>query len=196
VLDPWETATIRGWRTSLQQVRRFVFVDEERSYAERTNQANGDMGWIRVLSFREVRPLAWRDWDLDRRFKDGSLPESRDGRGLEGEAPRAQGDEPRERADGPTQAAPAPSTRGSLGKAAPEPLRAGPESNPGTGWGDRRYDPVQQTEFRAEARPSDQIVLRYEYANGLRALGIFPRRGDRTWERERGELGFAKPPGW
>ena len=56
VLDPYETATIRGWRTSLDDVRRFVFVDEERSYAERTDQANGDLGWIRALSFRENRP--------------------------------------------------------------------------------------------------------------------------------------------
>src|SRR4029077_10482385 len=34
VLDPYEQSTIRGWRTSLNDVRRFVFVDEERSYAE------------------------------------------------------------------------------------------------------------------------------------------------------------------
>ena len=34
VLDPGESATIRGWRTSLDQIRQFVFVNEERSYAE------------------------------------------------------------------------------------------------------------------------------------------------------------------
>jgi hypothetical protein len=44
VLDPYETATIRGWRTSLDEVRQFTFVDERRSYAERTGQANADMG--------------------------------------------------------------------------------------------------------------------------------------------------------
>ena len=33
VLDPWERAVIRGWRSSLHDVRKFVFVDEERSYA-------------------------------------------------------------------------------------------------------------------------------------------------------------------
>jgi hypothetical protein len=53
VLDPWEEAEIRGWRTSLRDVRKFVFVDEERSYAERSGKTNGDMGWIRVLAFRE-----------------------------------------------------------------------------------------------------------------------------------------------
>ena len=33
VLGPYERAVVRGWRTSLSDVRRFVFVDEERSYA-------------------------------------------------------------------------------------------------------------------------------------------------------------------
>jgi hypothetical protein len=56
VLDPWERSVIRGWRSSLNDVRKFVFVDEQRSYAERTGQANGDMGWVRVLAFNE----AWR----------------------------------------------------------------------------------------------------------------------------------------
>ena len=43
VLGPWEQATIRGWRSSLDEVRKFVFVDERRSYAQRTGQANSDM---------------------------------------------------------------------------------------------------------------------------------------------------------
>src|SRR5262245_734064 len=58
VLDPWQRTVVRGWRSSLDDVRKFVFVDEERSYAERTGQANGDLGWIRVLAFNE----AGRPW--------------------------------------------------------------------------------------------------------------------------------------
>jgi hypothetical protein len=54
---------------------------------------------------------------------------------------------------------------------------------------------VTRTEFTAERTPTDQIILRYEYASGLAALGITPR-GNRTIERERGELGFAAPPRW
>src|SRR5258708_32717782 len=41
VLDPFQSAEIRGWRTSLDDVRQFGFVDEQRSYATRTGQANG-----------------------------------------------------------------------------------------------------------------------------------------------------------
>lgn len=179
VLDPYESATIRGWRTSLDDVRKFVFVDEERSYAERTGQANGDMGWIRVLAFRENAPQVWgRTKSLYRGEQDGG-----------------QSDE-RARRESPS----APAPREDMGKAAPESSRdyAGNQndSNPGTGWGEHGYDPVQQTHFVAESHATDQVVLRYEYASGLRALGITPWQSrDRIWQRERGELGFAQPPG-
>ena len=69
------------------------------------------------------------------------------------------------------------------------------ESNPGTGWGDRQRDQVSRTSFRPESSPVDRITLRYEYARGLADLGIRVRQfRDRTWERDRGELGFARSP--
>ncbi len=68
VLAPYETATIPGWRTSLDEVRQFTFVDERRSYAERSGQANADMGWIRIASFREFRP-----WSESRRERNHSF---------------------------------------------------------------------------------------------------------------------------
>lgn len=176
VLDPWETATIRGWRTSLHDVRRFVFVDEERSYAERTGQGNGDLGWIRVHAFREHQPLAWRP----------AAPHPY--RGDHG--PR---EESEARRDEPGEAAPQKSRAGDLSG------RAGVDANPGTGWGDRRHDPVSRVEFRAVRHATDRVTLRYEYESGLRALGIVPvrhRPAGRTWERERGEYGWAQPPRW
>ncbi len=198
VLGPWERAVIRGWRTSLRDVRRFVFVDEARSYAERTGQANGDMGWIRVLSFREQRPQVW----IDPRFRPG------DDRRNDGDEVQPEGAE-KSRTEGEraprSESAPAPSNEprmqagskdGALKQRA-DSFHGAPESNPGTGWGEQRWDPVQRTVFLAASRATDQIVLRYEYESGLRALGIFPRR-HRTWERERGELGwgFAQTPRW
>lgn len=194
VLDPWENATIKGWRTSLSQVRRFVFVDEERSYAERTGQANGDMGWIRVLSFNEVRPLAWAPWNQPKVRENESRPYNYN------DERRERGDEPRAQAEG----APAAPSRelardqaGRVGKSEPQAnwSAPAPESNPGTGWGERKWDPVQQTEFVAERNATDRITLRYEYASGLRALGINLRK-PRTFERENGEMGFAQPPRW
>jgi len=196
VLDPHERAVIRGWRTSLDQVRRFVFVDEERSYAERTGQANGDMGWIRVLAFREQRPF----WDRygkirgregddevapygtapEQEREDGAAPERRE---LQKSAPRAQSNETAPGAPGDAQ------LYGQRDDAS--------ESSPGTGWGQKQWDRVNRTRFVAEHSPVDRFALRYEYVSGLRALGIRIWRGqDRLWERERGELGFAQPPQW
>jgi hypothetical protein len=186
VLDPYESATIRGWRTSLQNVRRFVFVDEHRSYAERTGQANGDMGWIRVLAFREQRPF----WDLRGKVRDRN-DDDRDEVVPFGAAPELE----------KRQAAPGeqPETLEGMDRA-PSPTRSYAErenSNPGTGWGQSSHDPVSRTHFAAEASPVDHLVLRYEYTSGLRALGIRIWNGrDRLWERERGELGFAQPPKW
>ena len=194
VLDPWESTEIQGWRTSLDEIRRFVFVDEQRSYAERTGQANGDMGWIRVVAYREVeRQGWWGRWTPPQRKDRGELNDSRSE--LDGQAPPSATNE----------AAPAPSM-GELKSAKPQAesrSMAGqgmsrdeaPQAAPGTGWGDRRYDPVQQTSFEPMAWAADQITLRYEYASGLRALGINLRQ-PRVFQRERGELGFAQPPRW
>ncbi len=201
VLGPWETTTIRGWRTSLDDIQRFVFVDEQRSYAERTGQANADMGWIRVLAFREQR--AW--WTPKPRL----IYEDRGHAEVLGGSDRARGGaEPQ--ACPPPAAAPAPGA--ALGemllpqargeqkaqrKSAADGLARNDEggSFPGTGWGEHRSDPVQRVEFTAERHPTDALNFRYEYASGLQALGI-RRHRDRLHERESGELGFAKPPRW
>lgn len=151
VLDGHESATLRGWRTSLEQVREFVFVDEERSYANRTGLANGDMGWVRVLAFEERSHYKLRDEQAQTAPLD---------------APKAQ-------------------------------LHGREDSReyPGTGWGDRRRDPVRETWFEPVPVAVDHIVLRYEYERALIALGIYPDR-DRLAQRERGEWGFARPPRW
>jgi hypothetical protein len=195
VLGAYEQATISGWRTSLSEVRRFVFVDERRSYAERTGQANSDMGWIRVLAFREQLPW-WEthgnDWG---RVKSGY----RDS-GPQSSLPVPNEEAPRARAEDSKDSAPAPTTQ----RMAPESqeLRAQGESQnggsfPGTGWGERKQDRVQRTQFNPEPVAVDRIIFRYEYASGLQALGILPvrRYRDRLGERD-GEMGFAKPPRW
>jgi hypothetical protein len=191
VLDPYQSATIKGWRKDLGNVSKFVFVDEERSYAARTDQANGDLGWIRVVAFHEVRPVAWGSrMNL---YRDGGgseqgapsappAPEARDE--MSKDAPRAKA----QRADGNTlESAPSRSL---------EPL-AEKESSPGTGWGGNQRDRVREVEFTPERNACAQVILRYEYHAALVSLGILPWRGydrDRLWERENGQLGFAPPP--
>ncbi|MFI5370797.1 MAG: hypothetical protein ACHQ52_04495 [Candidatus Eisenbacteria bacterium] len=189
VLDPYGSATIHGWRTSLDDVRRFVFVDEERSYATRSGQANGDLGWIRVLAFRERQPQV--SYEQRSRLDDERAQQPR---------AAAPGNEPRDGAAAPETQSGAPSPPQKTARQAAGELRADKDesnANPGTGWGRGSYDPVREVEFLAESNPLDRITLRYEYADGLRALGIEPVRDrDRNWQRDRGQLGFAEPPRW
>lgn len=167
VLDPYQTTTIKGWRRSLSKVARFVFVDEERSYAERTNQANGDLGWIRVAAFREQVYYTYRKDEgqvRDRAGERGPAPQS--SRGVDPQASRGDVGSPKE------------------------------QSNPGTGWGETEKDKVREVQFNPEQVACAQVIVRYEYHSGLVSLGILPiqRWHDRTLERDNGEYGFALPP--
>jgi len=185
VLDPWESATIRGWRTSLDEVRRFVFVDEARSYASRTGQANGDMGWIRVLAFAERGTRVTRPrpvlYDGHGHQEKGRMEDAAPAAPEANEAPLAT-----DRVQ--SESVPRCSEKSLAGGRADQ-------AYPGTGWGERREDHVSETWFVAAATPADRLVFRYEYASGLLALGIHPE-GRRLEQRERGELGFAPPPRW
>lgn len=198
VLGAYEQATIRGWRTSLDEVRRFVFVDERKSYAQRTGQANSDMGWIRVLSFREQLP--W--WQSRPGYlQDGAKPQFRDDR-QQGAVPQPAPvpDAPRAQSEESKDGAPAPSAK-SAGPQEPDNLARGEQegggSFPGTGWGQRQQDRVNRTQFTPDPVAVDRLIFRYEYASGLQALGILPlhRYRDRLNERD-GQVGFAKPPRW
>src|SRR5260370_643330 len=129
VLGPWEQSTIRGWRTSLADVRRFTFVDERASYASRSGKANGKMGWIEALVYRERRPYVRRPW-----IEDGRRDE-RDRAGEAGPVPEVP----------PTAAPPAAAHAPAAKCEAPRHLcRACPggRSYPGTGWGPRAEEAV------------------------------------------------------
>ena len=199
VIDPWDEVRVRGWRTSLEDVRRFTFVDERASYAARTGRANGKMGWIEAWVYRERSgprvsrpvPVPWDrpsrpEEDKDTlRDREQAEPRAQDG-AADAQAPAGSP---------PPAVAAAPESRaadGNLKKAQP-----GGESFPGTGWGSQAWDPATVVSFVAEARPSDTVIVRYEYAPALRALGLLPPAGDgdRLRERERG-TGFARPPAW
>ena len=162
VLDPWQTTTVRGWRTSLAEVRQFTFVDEQVSYAARSGKANEKMGWIEVAVYRERQPVVRHAPEVER-----SRPEpARD-----------------------SAEATAPTLRG----------ESAPRAYPGTGWGERRHDPVVLVSFDPESQPGERVTLRYEYRPALVALGILPRQAparDRLSERDRAEPGFAPPPAW
>jgi hypothetical protein len=171
VLGPRAHVEVRGWRRSLQEVRRFTFVDEERSYASRTGQASGKLGWIELDVYRERQRA-----NLVGQHEDGGLPpelaaaDARRGRPPASEPPRSAE---------------------SAGK------RAARDSFPGTGWGASTHDPARVVAFDPDPMPIERGVLRYEYRSGLLALGIRPASAPdagRLAQRDRGEPAFALPP--
>lgn len=180
ILDPWGETVVRGWRTSLSEIRRFTFVDESVSYAARTGQANPKMGWIELSVYRERRAYV-RRWPLmEPRRRDEATKSSTDAEGNESGRGDSQG---------------AAEASGLAKDAA----RAPRSAYPGTGWGGRDDDPAQIVSFDPEPAAAETVVVRYEYASALSALGILPRLDygrDRLRERERGEWGFAAPPAW
>jgi hypothetical protein len=191
VIDPWDEVRVRGWRTSLEDVRRFTFVDERGSYAARTGRANGKMGWIQAWAYRErfAAHIAPPRGPWDRQPQPYEEPEAR----REGAAPPDGSDDKAEAA--PPKAA-APESRAADG--ARQKRSDGFEgAYPGTGWGSQAWDPATVVRFDAQPAPADTVTLRYEYAPALRALGLLPspRERDRLSERERGD-GFARPPAW
>jgi hypothetical protein len=171
VLDPREGTSVRGWRTSLSDVHRFTFVDEQASYAARTGNANARMGWIELAVYRELRPYVWRRPPAP---VTGERPrdEARSQPAAPAEAPKREALEQDQRRD------------------------AASSSHPGTGWGTREPDQAVLVEFRPQPAAAERVTLRYEYAPALQRLGLlppFPAR-DRLAERESGRDGFAKPP--
>jgi hypothetical protein len=176
VLDPWDATDVRGWRTSLDEVRRFTFVDERGSYASRTGQANEKMGWIEAAVYRERRPPEVTLVTPPRRQGDA--------RGTAGEE-----------AARPGSPAAAPTAEAEAKGAGAARDRAREEGFPGTGWGERRVDRAVVVAFEPETHPTERVTLRYEYRSALVALGVLPPRPHRDRLRERDSAaGFARPP--
>ena len=183
VLDPWQSTSVQGWRTSLQDVRQFTFVDERRSYATRSGQANEKMGWIEIAVYRERRPYV-QATPLPYPEPRPYPTEEQDGRA---------------RAQAPASPEASRSDNREAAGAAKAEGGARDRSYPGTGWGEHAHDPVVLVSFDPESEPSGRATLRYEYRPALVALGVLPPYvvpRDRLWQRERGEPGFAQPPRW
>lgn len=196
VLYPWDSASIKGWRTSLEDIRRFTFVDERASYAARSGKANSRMGWIEVAVYRErPRPYVYRPDPVYRTdpYEGGARDDTRE-RPADADAGRADESVHAENEDRPSASARA---EGPALKRQGPPATVPPGGYPGTGWGAREDDRAMLVDFEPQAAPAERVTLRYEYASALRALGILPApwwTRDRLREREAGETGFARPP--
>jgi hypothetical protein len=140
ILGPWETQDYTGWRTSMTDVHEFFFTEWANSYAE----AFGDRsarGVIAVAAYREKeRPQP----------KLSVQPYSKE-----------------ERAAGAAaQAAPAPANEGKLSRSDAQ-TKDQRDSEPGTGFGEQRYEPVTRIEFESERSASARVFLKYEWQETL-----------------------------
>ena len=167
VLDPWQSTSVQGWRSSLQEVRQFTFVDERRSYAARSAKANEKMGWIEVAVYRERRLYPIEEQENRGRAQAPAAPEASSARDT-AEAPKREND---------AKARSYPGT--GWGERTHDPVvlvSFDPES-----------EPRERVTLRYEYRPA--LV-----ALGVLPPRTPPR--DRLWQRDQAEPGFAQPPRW
>lgn len=167
VLEPWQQVEVRGWRKSYSEVAEFYFTDLPDSYAARTGRPD-NVGVIGVAAFRERRSVPT--------YYPPAPPVA---------VPYARDDlRSREAADS--------AAAGGLAKAeaaAPSAQR----QQLGAGHGERRYDPVAQTQFERDSRwPNQRIALYYDSIEALAARGVI--RSRRYGEPDPFPLGFVPDP--
>ena len=177
VLDPYETVTIRGWQTSMEQARRFFFTSEERSYATWMGTPE-NLGVISAVFFRErvadVAPLGTAE-----------RPRS--------PSPDSGQEEGRARSDAPAAQSAPP------GAAAEASGRRSRDEYAATGIGRRTDHRVQQVHIDLEDHPAATLDLLYEYRPQRVRLGVLPPWPDADplarRQRARGfEQGFCPEP--
>jgi hypothetical protein len=167
VLDPWQSIQVSGWRKSYSDIAEFYFTDLPDSYAARTGRPD-NVGVIGVAAFRErqIEPVPYyqpmpqvgsideRDSAADSAQRGGSAPAAQ-------AAPQA---EAKSSSGLASASAPYDSTRRDENAVAQE---------LGTGHGQRRYDPVSETQFERESsRPNQIVSLFYDSYAALAARGV------------------------
>jgi hypothetical protein len=170
VLEPWQRVEIRGWRKSYADIAEFYFTDLPDSYAARTGRPD-NVGVIGVAAFRERRlqampysPPAPMISEAGKAMAERSSADAAGGR-----------DESRARRQD--------------GASAPSAMA----QQIGTGHGQRRYDPVAQTQFeRDSTRPNQRIALYYDSFEALASRGIMRTRN--YGQPEPFPLGFVPDP--
>ena len=162
VLDPWQSIQVSGWRKSYSDIAEFYFTDLPDSYAARTGRPD-NVGVIGVAAFRErqIEPAPY-------------YPPPQQIGGID------ERDRAAESAAATAPAAQAKSSNGLAGASAPYDSMRSDQSTArqelGTGHGQRRYDPVSETQFERESsRPNQIVSLFYDSYAALAARGVIPR---------------------
>ena len=203
VLEPYQTASLTGWRKSHSEVAAFEFTNLANSYAARTGRPD-DVGVIGVATFRE-KPAVVGAWRASRGRDDSAPPPAPLDRRADGSATPPPPSSPAPDVASRANASRADAAAGAL-NAAPELAKAAPRSQAqpggappaqgadavadkrvmhappepterlGTGHGPREESWVVDTTFdRLSARPQEVVRIRYDSLPNLVAAGIAPR---------------------
>ena len=179
ILDPYESGSFAGWRTSNERINRFYFTDVPDSYAAAFGDESA-MGVITVAAYPEVR-----------RYEPPPMPMSQSSR-HDYENKGASGAAALDRsANAP--AAPAPAGESMKKKAAKQERVL---ESAGTGYGREEYSPVHTVAFEAERKAIETIHVKYEWRATLCKLGVVScnlpphRPANRLWDNG----GYALPP--
>jgi hypothetical protein len=168
ILEPYGAGEYSGWRTGDTRINRFFFTEAANSYAAAFRDESA-MGVIAVAAYPEVMPVQ------ESRVSEQAIFDNA----------------PRSRAAAP--AAPAAEAAGSA--AAPVFKAKKAERAAGTGYGREEYSPVVTVAFEPEQRPSEKILIKYEWRTTLCRQGIIPCEParsprNRLWDND----GYAPPP--
>ncbi len=183
VLDPWQRVEVAGWRKSYSDVAEFYFTNLPDSYAARTGRPE-NVGVIGVAAFRErhYEPI---------QYVPPQEPPTMIGRAEDRAQNQAAQASSAAKAAAPASApyAERRDSRLADGGVAAQEL--------GTGHGQRRYDPVTQTQFEHDSsRPNQIVSYFYDSYEALVAKGIRPSRDyTRPGQPEPFPLGFVPDPG-
>jgi hypothetical protein len=173
VLDPWQRIEVSGWRKSYSDIAEFYFTDLPDSYAARTGRPD-NVGVIGVAAFRErqVEPVPYyappQVGGIDESAERDRESAADAGAPATMQAPRAEA-QAEAKSSGALASASAPydSTSRDDNSVAQE---------LGTGHGQRRYDPVSETQFERESsRPNQIVSLFYDSYAALAARGVIPQ---------------------
>ena len=195
ILGPYGAQEYSGWRTSLSDVHEFYFTEWPNSYAE----AFGDRsarGVIAVAIYKEKENVAlWREQERQRELAKRESPGRAAGNAQAAASPPGAGerDASPPMADARSPAAAESRSKDSASERRENKAAADVQSEPGTGYGDRREERAVRVAFDAESRVSSQVFLKYEWRETLCRKGVLDcsQPENRFWPDA---LSFAPPP--
>ena len=154
VIGPYQTIYISGWQVSTERARHFYFTTERDSYGAKIGQTT-NLGVISAVFFSERHPVPVQVTPPQPQPRPVRPPYEDNGAG-----------------EGRSSQAPAASARkDSTSRSYPVP----DDESAATGIGRSVTNDVRWVDMQLEPRPVSEVIIRYEYYQGLVRLGILPR---------------------